>query len=94
MQGRQKRSPFAVLSLALTLLWIIFFSSLVHATDQVNALWVAESTGVIKVATADGSILLEIEDDGDPRAVSVDQANSKIWVYGNDTLRAYGFDGK
>ncbi|MEW8000840.1 MAG: RHS repeat-associated core domain-containing protein [Candidatus Thiodiazotropha endolucinida] len=93
MQGRQKRSPFAFLSLALTLLWFICFSSLVHAYDQVNALWVAESTGVIKVATADGSVLLEIEDDGDPRAVSVDQANAKIWVYGNDTLRAYGFDG-
>lgn len=93
MQGRQKRSPFAVFSLALTLLWFICFSSLVHATDQINALWVAESTGVIKVATADGSVLLEIEDDGDPRAVSVDRANAKIWVYGNDTLRAYGFDG-
>ncbi|MES9969174.1 MAG: Ig-like domain-containing protein, partial [Candidatus Thiodiazotropha sp.] len=53
----------------------------------------AESTGVIKVATADGSVLLEIEDDGDPRAVSVDQSNARIWVYGNDTLRAYGFDG-
>ncbi|MBT3037525.1 MAG: hypothetical protein KME37_01170 [Candidatus Thiodiazotropha sp. (ex Codakia orbicularis)] len=93
MQGRQKRSPFAVFSLALILLWIICFSSLVHAADQINALWVAESTGVIKVATADGSVLLEIEDDGDPRAVSVDQANAKIWVYGNDILRAYGFDG-
>lgn len=93
MQGRQKRSPFAVFSLALILLWFICFSSLVHANDQLNALWVAESTGVIKVATADGSVLLEIEDDGDPRAVSVDQANAKIWVYGNDTLRAYGFDG-
>ncbi|MBT3022617.1 MAG: hypothetical protein KUF77_01450 [Candidatus Thiodiazotropha sp. (ex Lucina aurantia)] len=93
MQGRQKRSPFAVFSLALILLWFICFSSLVHANDQLNALWVAESTGVIKVATADGSVLLEIEDDGDPRAVSVDQANAKIWMYGNDTLRAYGFDG-
>ncbi|MBT3053448.1 MAG: hypothetical protein KME69_01095 [Candidatus Thiodiazotropha sp. (ex Codakia orbicularis)] len=93
MQGRQKRSPFAVFSLALILLWFICFSSLVHANDQLNALWVAESTGVIKVATADGSVLLEIEDDGDPRAVSVDQANAKIWVYGNDILRAYGFDG-
>ncbi|MEW8657323.1 MAG: RHS repeat-associated core domain-containing protein [Candidatus Thiodiazotropha endolucinida] len=93
MQGRQKRSPLAVFSLALTLLWFIFFSSLIHANDQLNALWVAESTGVIKVATADGSVLLEIEDDGDPRAVSVDQANAQIWVYGNDTLRAYDFDG-
>ncbi|MES9895786.1 MAG: Ig-like domain-containing protein, partial [Candidatus Thiodiazotropha endolucinida] len=93
MQGRQKRSPFAVFSLALILLWFICFSSLLQANDQLNALWVAESTGVIKVATADGSVLLEIEDDGDPRAISVDQANAKIWVYGNDTLRAYGFDG-
>jgi RHS repeat-associated protein len=93
MQGREKRSPLAVFSLALAFLSLIAFSNPGRANDQVNALWVAEATGVIKVATADGSILLEIEDDGDPQAVSVDQANAQIWVYGNDTLRAYGFDG-
>ncbi|MCU7850125.1 MAG: hypothetical protein KZQ89_19475 [Candidatus Thiodiazotropha sp. (ex Lucinoma kastoroae)] len=93
MQGSTLRSPFAFFSLVITILWLNCFPSLVHANDQMNALWIAESSGVIKVATADGTVLLEIEGAGDTQAVAVDQQRALLWVFGGDTLRAYGVDG-
>ncbi|MCU7815791.1 MAG: hypothetical protein KZQ81_11425 [Candidatus Thiodiazotropha sp. (ex Rostrolucina anterorostrata)] len=87
------RSPSAFFSLVITILWLNCFPSLVHANDQMNALWIAESSGVIKVATADGTVLLEIEGAGDTQAVAVDQQRALLWVFGGDMLRAYGFNG-
>ncbi|HEX7181284.1 MAG TPA: RHS repeat-associated core domain-containing protein [Thermoanaerobaculia bacterium] len=58
-----------------------------------NALWVAESAGALKIATADGSRLLEIRDVGDVRAVALDPLRATVWLWAGGTLEAYGFDG-
>lgn len=60
---------------------------------EVNALWVAESAGALKISTADGRMLLEIADAPDARAVAVDPWRSTVWLYSGQTLLAYGFDG-
>ena len=93
MQGRHLRYPLAGYILALTFLFFISFTIQLYASDQVNALWVAESSGVIKVATVDGEVLLEIEDAGYTSAVAVDHERSLLWAFGKGTLRAYGLDG-
>src|ERR1700688_410030 len=59
----------------------------------VNALWVAESSGVIKVATADGSLALEIPGLTNVRAVAVDHHRPTLWLYAGQNLYAYGYDG-
>jgi RHS repeat-associated protein len=59
----------------------------------VNALWVAESSGVIKVATADGSLVLEIPGFTNVRAVAVDHHRPTLWLYAGQNLYAYGYDG-
>lgn len=60
---------------------------------EMNALWVAESAGALKISTADGQMLLEIADAPDARAVAVDPWRSTVWLYSGQTLLAYGFDG-
>src|SRR6202166_1957866 len=59
----------------------------------VNALWVAESSGVIKVATADGSLALEIPGLTNVRAVAVDHHRPTVWLYAGQNLYSYGDDG-
>lgn len=59
----------------------------------VNALWVAESSGVLKVATADGSLRLEIPGLANVRAIAVDHHRPMIWLYAGQNLYAYGYDG-
>ncbi|HKV12918.1 MAG TPA: carboxypeptidase-like regulatory domain-containing protein, partial [Thermoanaerobaculia bacterium] len=62
-------------------------------SEEGNALWVAESAGALKISTADGRMLLEIADTPDARAVAVDPWRSTVWLYSEQTLLAYGFDG-
>ncbi len=62
-------------------------------TEYVGALWVGQSDGVLKIATADGRVLFEIESDTDVETVSVDEVHGKLWIYGCNRLLAYGFDG-
>jgi RHS repeat-associated protein len=59
----------------------------------VNALWVAESSGVIKVATADGSLALEVPGLTNVRAVAVDHHRPTVWLWAGQNLYAYGDDG-
>jgi RHS repeat-associated protein len=59
----------------------------------VDALWVAESSGVIKVATADGSLALEVPGLTNVRAVAVDHHRPTLWLYAGQNLYAYGYDG-
>jgi RHS repeat-associated protein len=59
-----------------------------------NALWIAETGGLLKVATADGDLLFEISGLGEVRAVAVDDRRGMVWLYAERTLRAYGFDGE
>lgn len=58
-----------------------------------SALWIAESKGVIKVATSDGAILFEIPDAKGVEGVAVDNANGQVWTYGDERLKAYSANG-
>ena len=62
--------------------------------DGVNALWVAESSGVLKAATADGSVLFEITSVGDTNAIAVDQQRGRVWAHSGGTLRQFDFSGQ
>ncbi len=59
----------------------------------VNALWVAESAGVLEVATADGSLLLEVPGLTNVRAAAVDHHRPTLWLYAGHNVYAYGYDG-
>lgn len=58
-----------------------------------SALWIAESKGVIKVATADGTILFEIPDAEGIDGVAVDNEHGRVWTWGNRRLKAYSANG-
>ncbi|MBI2877240.1 MAG: hypothetical protein HYY20_10190 [Candidatus Tectomicrobia bacterium] len=62
--------------------------------DYVDALWVAEAEGILKIAAADATILLEITDLQNVRAVALDERRGVLWAYGQGSLRAYGFNGE
>jgi len=62
-------------------------------TAFVDALWVAESGRVLKIAEADGSVLLQIPNAGEPSALTVDASRATLWAYGRNTLTAYDFAG-
>lgn len=58
-----------------------------------GAVWVAESDGILKVATADGTILFEIPDAVGTRVVAVDTQRGVLWAYGKNHLSAFDFAG-
>jgi RHS repeat-associated protein len=63
------------------------------ALGRVNALWVAESDGTVKITTSTGDLLFEMHDLKDVRAVAVDQRREAVWLYAESTLAGYDFDG-
>ncbi len=84
-----------------SLLCLIFSSLLLRAQhplspnpDFATALWVAKADGIIKIATADGSTLLQITDVKNLRAVTLDEQRGLLWAYIQNTLWAYRFNGK
>lgn len=99
-----KRTVRLIVSLLLSsvvLLMCTFFASLAvraqqaltpHA-DYVNALWVVGSDEILKVASADGSVVFTIPSVQDVRAVAVDARRGILWAYGDNTLHAYSFSG-
>lgn len=58
-----------------------------------DALWVAESHGVLKLLAADSSIEVEIDSAEEVRAVAVDSVAGRVWVARTARLVAHGFDG-
>ncbi len=68
-------------------------SSAAPNSNFVNALWVGESQGILKFATATGSVLLGIPSAKEVCAVATDEKRGTLWAYGGGTLRAYGFNG-
>jgi RHS repeat-associated protein len=76
-------------------LFLAFTAEAVTTPDNhyAGALWVAESDGVLKLATADGSVLFEIGDAEAVQALALDEQRGLLWAYGDDTLSAYAFDG-
>ncbi|MDA2924655.1 Ig-like domain-containing protein, partial [Acidobacteria bacterium AH-259-L09] len=62
--------------------------------DFVDALWVADKEdALLKIGLAEASLLLEILDIEDVRAVAVDDRRALVWAYGKNLLYAFGFDG-
>ncbi|HEY3525780.1 MAG TPA: hypothetical protein VGK47_06265, partial [Nitrososphaeraceae archaeon] len=78
--------------LLLVLSAFILFTA-ANAAYAATALWIAESKGVIKVATADGAILFEIPDAKGIDSVAIDSSNSRVWTWGNQRLKAYSANG-
>ncbi len=61
--------------------------------DYVGALWVAESDGILKLATADGSVLFEIGNVEDVQELALDETHGILWAYGKAQLTTFTFDG-
>lgn len=59
----------------------------------VDALWVATSEGLHKLATSDGAPLLQIAEPVGLRAVRVDERQHVVWAYRPGALLAYDFSG-
>lgn len=59
-----------------------------------DALWVAESHGVLKLLAADGTLQVEIDSAQEVRSVAVDAVAGRVWVSRPKRLVAYGFDGE
>lgn len=59
-----------------------------------DAVWVARSGGALKIDAATGTTLFEVTDGAAAETVAVDERRGRTWVFGNDTLRAFGFDGQ
>ena len=61
--------------------------------DNLNALWVSESGGLLKLATIDGRVLIQIPHASDIRALAVDAENGALWAASQTSLRTYAFNG-
>ena len=61
--------------------------------DFVDALWIAESGRVLKIARADGTVLFEVPDAKELAALAFDANHTTLWAYGHNTLYAYDFAG-
>ena len=61
--------------------------------DYVHALWVVGADEIVKIASADGTVVLTIPGVQDVRAVAVDARRGVLWAYGANTLQAYSFSG-
>ena len=85
---------FPLLCLVLSSLLLRAQDSLHPNPDFANALWLAKSDGIDKIATADASALLEIVDVKNVRAIAVDEQRGVLWAYIQNTLWAYRFNGE
>ena len=78
--------------------FISVFSSLAYAepdTDYANALWVAETSGALKISTSDGSVLFQIDNIGNVHAVALDDRKGLLWLFNQrKELMAYDFSGE
>ena len=85
---------FSVLCLVLSSLLLRAQDSLHPNPDFADALWLAKSDGITKIATADASVLLELADVKNVRAIAVDEQRGVLWAYIQNTLWAYRFNGE
>jgi hypothetical protein len=95
------KKQFLGVTLSLSLLGIVLSSLLIRAQhpvpvnpDLVAALWIAQSDGIRKVATADASDLLHIDDLKHVKAIAVDDQRGVLWAYIQNTLWAYHSNGE
>ncbi|HSF33186.1 MAG TPA: RHS repeat-associated core domain-containing protein, partial [Candidatus Tectomicrobia bacterium] len=87
-------ATFSLLCLVLSSLLLRAQDSLPPNPDFADALWIAKTDGIKKIATADGRALLQIDDVGNVRAVAVDAQRGVLWAYIQNTLWAYRFNGE
>jgi hypothetical protein len=85
---------FSVLCLVLSTLLLRAQHSPLPNPDFADALWVAQSDGIRKIATTDASSLLHIANLKHVRAVAVDEPRGVLWAYIQNTLRAYRVNGE
>ncbi len=62
--------------------------------EFVHALYVVKVDRAVKLTAADGGLLFEITDAQKLRRADTDERRGVFWVYAQNTLRAYGFDGQ
>ncbi len=84
--------PLSALALSFLLIFTAEAATTFN-TDYAGALWVAESDGILKLATADGEVLFEIGDVEDVQQLALDENHGVLWAYGKDQLTAFAFDG-
>lgn len=85
---------FPLLCLVLSSLLLRAQDSLHPNPDFADALWLGKSDGIDKIATADASVLLQIVDVKNVRAIAVDEPRGVLWAYIQNTLWAYRFNGE
>src|SRR5687767_14781526 len=85
---------FPILCLVLSSLLLLAQHPLLPNPDFVNALWVAKSDEIHKIATTETSTLLQMGELKNVRAVAVDDQRGVLWAYVQNTLWAYRFNGK
>lgn len=88
----KKRFPFSTAGLLAGLLGLALARPLA-ASSEIDALWVAESDGAVKISAADGSLLVEITEVSDVRAVAVDLRLSRVWLLDQGTLHGFDLEG-
>ncbi|HET9210110.1 MAG TPA: hypothetical protein VFR03_06920, partial [Thermoanaerobaculia bacterium] len=65
----------------------------VAETTQPEALWLADSAGLRKIAVTEGVLLLSVPEAGGVRSVAVDSSRATTWAWNGHSLVALGFDG-
>ncbi|MBI4334832.1 MAG: hypothetical protein HY673_26555 [Chloroflexi bacterium] len=75
-------APLSVLCIFLSCFPIHAQETLPPRPDYVNALWIAQSDGILKLATVDATVLLEIPEARNMRTLAVDEHRGVLWAYG------------
>lgn len=78
--------------------WVCLLLSMQTATAQAASpagkiLWLGESDRVLKVATGDATVSLELQSAGPVQALGVDATRRSVWVLTPGRLTAYDFEG-
>ncbi len=89
----RERSLASVLGLLIGLVGLGLACPVTAASD-IDALWVAESDGAVQISAADGSLLVEVTEVSDVRAVAVDIRRSRIWLLAHGSLLALDLEGE
>src|SRR6266511_4789241 len=84
----------SILCLVLSSLWLRAQNPLPPNPDFVDALWVAHSDGISKISATDATVLLDMADAKNTRAVAVDGQHGVLWAYRANTVWAYRFNGQ
>jgi RHS repeat-associated protein len=87
-------ASFSFLCLMLSSILLRAQYPLLPNPDFADALWIAQSDAINKIAAVDASALLQIADVKNVRAVAVDEQHGVLWAYIQNALWAYRFNGE